>query len=127
MGTRFMATQEAPVHPNVKQRIVENDEHETNMIFRELRNTARVARNSISDKVVEILRSGGEFEDVRHLVAGRRGKLVYETGELDAGIWWAGLAQALIHDVPSCADLLGRIVAEAESVISQRLCVMARG
>lgn len=127
MGTRLMATREARLHPRVKQRLVENDERETNLIFRELRNTARVARNAVSDKVVEILRAGGQFEDVRELVAGRRGKEVYETGDLDAGIWWAGLAQALVHDVPSCAELLNRIVTEATSLIESRLRLVAAG
>ena len=112
------------VHDRVKRRIVSNDEHETNLIFRELNNTARVARNSISDKVVEILGVGGVFEDVRELVAGRRGKQVYETGDLDAGIWWAGLSQVFVHDVPSCHELLERIINEAESIVSDRLSTM---
>lgn len=124
MGTRFMATREARLHDRVKRRIVSNDEHETNLIFRELNNTARVARNSISDKVVEILGVGGVFEDVRELVAGRRGKQVYETGDLDAGIWWAGLSQVFVHDVPSCHELLERIINEAESIVSDRLSTM---
>ncbi|MFC0531465.1 NAD(P)H-dependent flavin oxidoreductase [Phytohabitans kaempferiae] len=124
MGTRFMATREAPIHPDVKRRIVANDERETNLIFRELRNTARVARNSVSEKVVEILRNGGAFEDVRHLVAGARGKRVYETGDLEAGIWWAGLSQVFVRDVPTCRELLDRIVAEAEEIIAGRLSGM---
>ncbi|SCL20144.1 2-nitropropane dioxygenase precursor [Micromonospora pallida] len=126
MGTRFMATQETPIHPDVKKRIVANDEHETNLIFRELQNTARVARNSVSEKVVEILRNGGAFEDVRDLVAGARGKQVYETGDLEAGIWWAGLAQVFVHDVPTCRELLDRIIAEAEAIISGRLTGMTQ-
>ncbi|WP_167042343.1 nitronate monooxygenase [Salinibacterium sp. ZJ454] len=121
IATRLMATTEAGIHENVKQAIVDADELQTNLIFRELRNTARVAKNSISDEVVAILRNGGVFEDVRHLVSGARGRTVYETGDLEAGIWWAGLAQTLIHDVPSCAELLTRIVEDAESVIRWRL------
>lgn len=122
MGTRFMATTEARIHDRVKEKILANDEHETNLIFRPLRNTARVARNSVSDDVVRILeKKGGTFDDVREMVRGIRGKTVYETGDLDAGIWWAGLAQALIHDVPSCAELLDRMMTETEGIIESRL------
>jgi nitronate monooxygenase len=121
MGTRFMATKESPIHENVKQQMVENDERATDLIFRTMRNTARVARNAISQQVVELERGGAKFEDVRELVAGTRGKVVYETGDPDHGIWSAGMIQGLIHDVPSCADLIGRIVSEAEEIIEGRL------
>jgi nitronate monooxygenase len=121
MGTRFMATREARIHPRVKQAILDNDEHATNLIFRELRNTARVAKNAVSDRVVAVLGDGGTFADVRDLVAGHRGRVVYESGDLDAGIWWAGLSQALIHDVPTCAELLDRMIAQAGSIVADRL------
>jgi nitronate monooxygenase len=80
-----------------------------------------VAKNAISQKVVEMERAGAKFEDVRELVAGTRGKVVYETGDPDHGIWSAGMVQGLIHDIPSCAELVHRIVAEAEALIEQRL------
>ncbi|MGW0043599.1 NAD(P)H-dependent flavin oxidoreductase [Rhodococcus sp. NPDC003348] len=121
MGTRFMCTAEAEIHPNVKQRIVESDIRQTDLIFRELRNTARVARNAISEQVVEMLREGATFADVRELVAGQRGRKVYETGDLDFGIWTAGMAQGLVHDVPTVADMVYGIVEEAESLIRSRL------
>ncbi|GAA3278603.1 nitronate monooxygenase [Dactylosporangium vinaceum] len=121
MGTRFMCTVEAPVHDNVKRRIVESSELETTLIFRTLRNTSRVAVNAVSNEVVEILRRGGEFADVRDLVAGVRGREVYETGELDRGLWTVGQSQALIDDVPTVADLVSRMVAEASSIITSRL------
>ncbi|ARJ07503.1 nitronate monooxygenase [Cnuibacter physcomitrellae] len=121
MATRFMATTEASIHDRVKQELVARDELQTNLIFRQLRNTARVSKNSVSDEVVSILAAGGEFGDVRALVAGRRGRTVYETGDLEAGIWWAGLSQALIHDVPTCADLISRMVDEAEDTIAHTL------
>ena len=127
MGTRFMATHEARIHPRVKQALVHNDEHQTTLIFRQLRNTARVARNAVSDQVVQVLDAGGTFDDVRELVAGRRGKQVYESGDLEAGIWWAGLAQALVHDVPRCAELLERMVDEASAIIARRLHGMVEG
>jgi NADH:quinone reductase (non-electrogenic) len=117
MGTRFLATREAPIHDNVKRQIVANDERQTDLVYRTMRNTARVGRNNISQKVLEIERAGGKFEDVKHLVAGERGRLVYETGDMEAGIWSAGMAQGLIHDIPSVKDLIERIVQEAEEII----------
>jgi NADH:quinone reductase (non-electrogenic) len=125
LGTRLMATAEARIHQKVKGAIVAGDERSTQLIFRELRNTARVARNGISEHVTEILRGGGQFDDVRHLVAGLRGRTVYESGDLEAGIWWAGLSQALIHDIPTCDELIERMMAEAVAIIEGRLWAMA--
>ncbi len=126
MGTRFMATRESPIHENVKQQMVENDERATDLIFRTMRNTARVARNALSQQVVELERAGAKFEDVRELVAGTRGKVVYETGDPDHGIWSAVMIQGLIHDIPTCAELISRIVQDAEEIIHARLAVMVR-
>ena len=124
MGTRFMATVESPIHENVKKQMCENDERATDLIFRTMRNTSRVARNAISQQVVELERSGAKFEDVRELVAGTRGRVVYETGDPDHGIWSAGMIQGLIHDIPTCDVLIKRIVAEAEAVIRDRMMGM---
>jgi nitronate monooxygenase len=121
MGTRFMCTAESPIHERVKQAIVAGDERSTNLIFRPFRNTARVARNAVSDEVLEIQAGGGQFEDVRELVSGKRGAKVYESGDTDAGIWWAGQVQCLIHDVPTVAELVARIVAEAEELLTAGL------
>ncbi len=122
MGTRFCATVEAPIHDRVKRFILDNDERSTNVIFRNLHNTARVARNSVSDRVVEQLaRPGARFEDVAELVRGAHGRTALETGDLDAGLIWAGQVQGLIHDVPTCAELVARIMREAEDLISNRL------
>lgn len=121
MGTRFMCTAESPIHQRIKEQIVANDERSTNVIFRPFRNSARVAKNSISDEVLEIQGEGSQFEDVRHLVSGKRGATVYETGDPDAGIWWAGQVQGLIEDVPTAAELVARIIAEAEEIIGTRL------
>jgi len=122
MGTRFCATVEAPIHPSVKQLLVDNDERGTNLIFRSLRNTARVGRNGVSDKVVEILkRHDAKFEDVAHLVRGSQGRVLLETGDLDAGLVWAGQVQGLIHDIPTVAELIRRIIREAREIISSRL------
>ena len=121
MGTRFMATVESPIHPDIKTAIVENSERSTEVIFRPYRNTARVAKNAISERVLEIQAEGGSFDDVRDLVAGARGARVYETGDRDHGIWWAGQVQGLISDIPTAAELVDRIVAEAEQTIRRRL------
>jgi NADH:quinone reductase (non-electrogenic) len=125
MGTRFMATVESPIHENIKQQIVANDERATELIFRTMHNTSRVAKNVISTQVVAMEREGAKFEDVRELVAGTRGRSVYEVGDNDAGIWSAGQVQGLIHDIPTCAELIHRIVREAEQIIQERLDRMA--
>ncbi|TQM02809.1 NAD(P)H-dependent flavin oxidoreductase [Pseudonocardia kunmingensis] len=121
MGTRFMCTVESGIHDDVKRRIVEATERETELIFRPLRNTARVAGNEVSREVVRLLDGGATFDDVRELVAGVRGREVYETGDLDAGIWSVGMVQGLIDDVPTVAELIDRIVGEAEEIIGSRL------
>ena len=122
MGTRFMATVEAPIHENVKQQIAANDERSTNLIFRTLHNTARVAKNTISDEVAAIeWRGNATFADVKDLVAGVRGAAVLDKGEMNAGIWSAGQTQALIHDIPTCRELVARIVRDAEAIIRERL------
>ena len=125
MGTRFCATKEAPIHDNIKQFIVDNDERGTNLIFRKFKNTGRVAKNAISDEVVEIAAApGAEFKDVQPLVSGARGRTALETGDVDAGLVWAGQVQGLIHDIPSCQELLTRMVADAESIMRDRLGAM---
>jgi nitronate monooxygenase len=125
MGTRFCATVEAPIHERVKQFLVNNDERGTNLIFRKFHNTGRVARNSVSDQVVEIsARDGAVFEDIRPLVSGAKGREALETGNLDAGLVWAGQVQGLIRDIPTCEELIGRIVRDAEAIIASRLAGM---
>jgi nitronate monooxygenase len=122
MGTRFMCTVESPIHQRIKEQIVANDERATELIFRTLRNTSRVASNTVSREVVAIESKGGAtIDDLRHLVAGQRGRGVYEFGDPDAGIWSAGQVQGLIHDIPTCAELVSRIVREAEAIIDERL------
>ena len=127
MGTRFCATVEAPIHDKVKQFIVANDERTTQLIFRKFHNTGRVARNSVSEKVVEISsRPEAVFEDIRPYVSGVKGREALETGNLDAGLIWAGQVQGLIHDVPTCRDLITRIVNDAEAIIRGRLASFIR-
>ena len=127
MGTRFLGTQESPVHENLKQKLVEVSELDTQLLFRKFRNTARVYKNSVALEVAEIeSRPDSEFEDVAALVAGSRGAVVLETGDMDHGIWWAGISTGLIHDIPTVAALVSRIVSDAEEIIQQRLPGLTR-
>ena len=120
MGTRFMATQEAPVHEKVKQQMVENDELTTDLIFRTLNNTARVAKNVVSQEVVSIEAKGdATIGDLAHLVSGQRGRVVLEKGDMDYGIWSAGMVQGLIDDVPTVKELVDRIMEEAQQIIDR--------
>ena len=121
MGSRFMCTVESYIHQNVKEAIVAGSELNTELIFRPLRNTSRVASNAISREVVDILDHGGQFPDVRNLVGGVRGRRVYDEGDLDAGIWYVGTSMGLINDIPTVAELVSRIVDEAEELITERL------
>ena len=122
MGTRFMATKEAGIHQNVKEKMTEADELSTNLMFRTMHNTARVFKNSISDQVVEIESTGSAtFEDVKDLVAGQRGRVVFEEGDLEHGIWSAGISVARVKDVPTCKEMVERLVSEAEEIIDGRL------
>jgi nitronate monooxygenase len=128
MGTRFMATKEAPVHENMKLAMVANDERATDLIFRRFRNTARVARNAISQQVVELekTRPDLKFEEIAHLVAGTRGAIVIDKGEMDAGIWTAGMVQGIIHDIPTVQELIDRIMSEAEQIIRRMGSLMSQ-
>ena len=122
MGTRFMATKEAGIHQNVKEKMTQADELSTNLMFRTMHNTARVFKNSISDQVVEIESTGSAtFEDVKDLVAGQRGRVVFEEGDLEHGIWSAGISVARVKDVPTCKEMVSRLVSEAEEIIDGRL------
>jgi nitronate monooxygenase len=127
MGTRFMATKEAAIHENVKKKIVENTERDTILTNRTLRNTSRVARNAVSEEVVRIQMDPTKtIDDVRELVSGARGRSnVMQGGDMDGGIWSAGQSQGLIHDIPSCDELVKRIIKQAEDIIHARLDRMA--
>ena len=124
MGTRFTATVEAPIHQSFKDAMVANDERSTDLIFRTFRNTARVARNEVSQQVVAAEREGKPFEEVAHLVKGVRGREGLQSGDTNHGIWSAGMIQGLIHDIPTCEVLVSRIVKDAEAIIKGRLAGM---
>ena len=129
MGTRFMATQEAPVHGNVKAAIVAATELDTRLVMRPLRNTERVLRNAAVDRLLEKERNLGadlKFEDIIDEVAGVYPKIMTK-GAMDAGVWSCGMVAGLIHDVPTVKELIDRIMAEAEALIGQRLARLAAG
>ena len=123
MGTRFMATREAPIHENVKQAIVKATELDTRLIMRSLRNTERVLRNSAVDRIVELEKEKGDaltIDDVKVLVGGVYPRIMQQ-GDMEAGAWSCGMVAGLIHDVPSCRELIDRIMAEADALITRRL------
>ena len=124
MGTRFMVTQEAPIHHDIKQRIVEMDETQTSLIFRSFRNTARVYTNSVAKKVVEIEKAGGDFGQVHALVSGKNQDIAWTTGDIDAGMVTVGMCGGLIKDIPTCAELVDNIMTDANQIITGRLAAM---
>lgn len=125
MGTRFMTTKEAPIHDNIKQALVKASERDTNLMFRTMHNTARVFKNAISNEVVSMEKKGAKFEDVRPLVAGARGRLALKEGDIDGGVISAGMVIGLIDDVPSCAELVERIVAECRGHLREAADLVA--
>lgn len=121
MGTRFLCTVEAPIHLRVKEQIVRSTERDTQLIFRSLRNTARVASNQVSREVVDRLNGGAAFDQVAPLVMGSRGREVFESGDLERGIWSVGQSQGLIRDIPTVSRLVDRVIADAISAMTDRL------
>ncbi|MDI3381419.1 NAD(P)H-dependent flavin oxidoreductase [Xenophilus aerolatus] len=127
MGTRFIATKEAPVHENVKKAIVAASELDTRLVMRPLRNTERVLNNAAVERLLEKEKSLGanlKFEDIIEEVAGVYPRIM-QSGDMDAGAWSCGMVAGLIHDVPSCQELIDRIMGEADQLIRQRLAGMA--
>ena len=123
MGTRFIATREAPVHDNVKQAIVAATELDTRLVMRPLRNTERVLRNTAVERLLEKEKALGadlKFEDIKDEVAGVYPKIMID-GDMEAGAWSCGMVAGLIHDIPTCRELIDRIMAEAEAIINRRL------
>jgi NADH:quinone reductase (non-electrogenic) len=124
MGTRFIATKEAPAHDNVKQALIAANELQTRLIMRSLRNTERVLSNAAVKEILAIERDKGTattIEDIRHLGGGAGNRRVLQDGELDAGAWSCGMVAGLIHDIPTCKQLIDRIMQGAEEIINGRL------
>lgn len=126
MGTRFMATKEAPIHDNVKDAIVAADEMSTTLVMRSMRNTERVYNNKAAQEVLEIEKEfPGDFSKVAHIIKGENYRKVFqETGDMEEGIWSAGVVMGLIDDVPSCEELCTDIVTEAEAIMRERIPAM---
>ncbi|KAI9806039.1 MAG: hypothetical protein M1833_004446 [Piccolia ochrophora] len=121
MGTRFMCTVEAPIHRNIKQTIVDAQETDTELVLRRWKNTSRLFRNDVAQEAVKIEKesSTGKFEEVAHLVSGKRGREVFLNGNAHHGVWTAGQVIGLIHDIPTCDELVTRIEREAEDTLKQ--------
>ena len=125
MGTRFMATREAPIHQKVKEAIVAGDERSTALILRSMRNTSRVYANTVAKHAIAMEHEGKTIAEIGRIVAGLKGRVVYETGDLEQGIWSAGTSMGLISDIPTCQELIEGIVREAEAIIKGRLATLA--
>jgi len=126
MGTRFIATREAPVHDNVKRAIVAASELDTRLVMRSLRNTERVMKNAAVDRLLEKERSLGanlKFEDIMGELAGVYPRIMKD-GTMDAGAWSCGMVAGLIHDIPTVQQLIDRIMTEANALVRQRLAAM---
>jgi NAD(P)H-dependent flavin oxidoreductase YrpB (nitropropane dioxygenase family) len=126
MGTRFLATQEAPVHQNVKQAILDATELDTRLVMRPFRNTERVLNNPAVERILEMEKTKGsdlEFGDIAAEVAGVYPRVMIE-GKADSGAWSCGMVAGLINDIPTCEELINRIMADAEVIIRARLNAM---
>lgn len=123
MGTRFMCTVEAPIHDNIKRAIVEAQETDTELVLRRWKNTSRLFKNKVSVEAVKIEKESttGKFEEVAPFVSGKRGRQVFLNGDKDYGVWTAGQVIGLIQDIPTCADLVGRIEKEAVETLNSKV------
>ncbi|KAF3010811.1 hypothetical protein E8E13_008441 [Curvularia kusanoi] len=121
MGTRWMCTVEAPIHQNVKEAIVKATENDTVLCLRKFKNTSRLHKNKVSLEVhkIENTKKDVKFEDVAHLMSGKRGQGVYETGDVDAGVWSLGMCAGLIHDIPACEEMAKNMEKDAIDVLTQ--------
>lgn len=126
MGTRFMSTQESPIHHNIKEQIVKGQETDTALVLRRWTNTSRMFKNKVALEALKIEQESttGKFEELAHLVSGKRGKEVYNNGDPEYGVWTVGQCIGLIHDIPTCEVLLRRIEKEAEESLRDRLSMV---
>ncbi len=125
MGSRFLATKEAPIHDSIKQQILQADENATKLIFRPLRNTLRIFDNSVARHILEMEAAGKGIDEIGPVASGQKGRIVFEQGSREAGVWSAGISIGLVHDVPTVEELISRMVREACAIINQRLPRMA--
>jgi NADH:quinone reductase (non-electrogenic) len=129
MGTRFMATKEAPIHDGIKDALVKGNERSTTLVMKSVGNTERVYKNGVAKEVQDIERvNPGKIDAIRHLVSGENyRKSFQESGDPESSVWSCGVVMGLIDDVPTCAELVRRMVADAERVITNRLPSMVHG
>ncbi|KAJ9151130.1 Nitronate monooxygenase [Pleurostoma richardsiae] len=125
MGTRFMCTVEAPIHQNIKEQIVKAQETDTALVLRRWKNTTRLFRNRVTEEALKIETESkeGKFEEIAPFVSGKRGRQVFLNGDPDYGVWTAGQVIGLIHDIPTCGELVSRIEKEAEESLKGRLAL----
>ena len=121
MGSRFLATREAPIHDSIKQQILQADENSTKLIFRPLRNTLRIFDNSVARHILEMEAAGKGIDEIGPVASGQKGRIVFEQGSREAGVWSAGISIGLVHDVPTVEELISRMVREASAIIKERL------
>ena len=121
MGSRFLATREAPIHDSIKQQILQADENSTKLIFRPLRNTLRIFDNSVAKHILEMEAAGKGIDEIGPVASGQKGRIVFEQGSREAGVWAAGISIGLVHDVPTVEELISRMVREASAIIKERL------
>jgi nitronate monooxygenase len=121
MGSRFLATKEAPIHDSIKQQILQADENATKLIFRPLRNTLRIFDNSVARHILEMEAAGKGIDEIGPVASGQKGRIVFEQGSREAGVWAAGISIGLVHDVPTVEELISRMVREASAIINERL------
>jgi NAD(P)H-dependent flavin oxidoreductase YrpB (nitropropane dioxygenase family) len=121
MGSRFLATREAPIHDSIKQQILQADENSTKLIFRPLRNTLRIFDNSVARHILEMEAAGKGIDEIGPVASGQKGRIVFEQGSREAGVWAAGISIGLVHDVPTVEELISRMVREAAAIINERL------
>ena len=126
MGTRFLCTVEAPIHIKIKEQIVKSDETDTALLLRRWRNTTRLYRNKVTEQALKIEQESttGEFSEIAPYVSGKRGRQVFLNGDPEYGVWTAGQVIGLIHDIPTCADLIKRIEKEAEASLKEKLALL---
>lgn len=127
MGTRFLCTVESPIHHNIKEQIVKAQETDTALLLRRWRNTTRLFRNKVTEQALKVEQESttGEFSEIAPFVSGKRGKEVFVNGDPEYGVWTAGQVIGLIHDIPTCKDLVARIEVEAEETLKERTGLFA--
>jgi len=127
MGTRFLCTVESPIHIKIKEAIVRSDETDTALVLRRWRNTTRLFKNKVTEQALKVEQESktGDFSEIAPYVSGKRGREVFLNGDPEYGVWTAGQVMGLIHDIPTCKDLIARIEKEAEETLKKKLALLS--